>query len=183
MSRRIQNFPKTKHWFKSPKLHYKVLLLLMILIELYHKGINHYTMSCLLVIHFTIYLGVITLVPCLHCGKSLLWGPELRLKTKNATDPFRYQLVDKLMVKCVISLLLSRATGTSVNSMPLLALFIRKKISIHVSKCWGTLLQGTYLPEGEIPLDKVPSRYTQNFLLVIWDIQCNFGLNWQPICK
>lgn len=37
----------------------------------------------------------------------------------------------------------------------LLALSIGKKISIHV-KCWGTELQGTYLPEGEIPLDKVP---------------------------
>lgn len=82
----------------------------MILIELYHKRINHYTMSCLLFIHFTIYLGVITMVPCFHCGKSLLWGPELRLENKNATDPFRFR------VKCVISPLLSRATGTSVNS-------------------------------------------------------------------
>jgi hypothetical protein len=45
--------------------------------------------------------------------------------------------------------------GTSMNSIPLLGLSIGKKISIKVSKCWGTLLQGTYLPEGEILLDKI----------------------------
>jgi len=69
-----------------------------------------------------------------------------------------------------------------MNSMPLLALSIGKKISIHVS-VGVPLLQGTYLPEGEIQLDKVPSRYTQNFLPVLWDIQYNFVLNWQLICK
>jgi hypothetical protein len=139
MPRRIQNFPKTKTLvFKSPSCITKVLLLLMILIELYHKGINHYTMSCLLFIHFTIYIYLavssrwflVFSAASLCCGgQSWDWRPKMP-PTHLGTS---WQANGEM---CLLPS--SIQSNRHMNELNAFVSFVHRQENQHPCKCWGT---------------------------------------------